>query len=124
MTDHAANGGSSASGKIEGVVRDGREPAGAFRHAGSWARQTGLADRPRNVSDGDGQRRGHRFSRDLSVRKGRHGHQYFRRNSNAAQGRGSDGSAERFRFAEDLIASIGETGAGKSVPLQESGRSV
>src|SRR5205823_11331241 len=119
-----ADGGSGADRKTKGAVCDGRESAGTLRHAGSWARQTGRADRAGDVSDGDGQRGGHCFSRDLRVREGRNGHQHFGRNSDVAQGRGSDGSAERFRFAEDLIASTRKTGTGESIPLQESGGGV
>ena len=84
------------SGKLKALVRDGRESAGAFWGAWRGARAIGIADRARNVFDGDRETGGHCFSGGVGVREGRHGNEHGGRNTDAAQGRGDYGYALGF----------------------------
>ena len=55
------------SGKLKRALCDGSEPAGALWNDRIWPRQGGVADRARNVPDGNFAAGGHRFPRGFGI---------------------------------------------------------
>ena len=112
------------AGKLKALYVMGANPLTHFGTLGFGRGNSAVADRSRTVPDGDVEACRHRLPRCLGLRKRRHRHQHFRRNSAAAQSRRSDGPAQRLRSAAHSVAPAGKAGPRQSVSLQDAARGV